>query len=458
MPSGTANLKDEVYDLLSGLYTPAAGGTAFLAFEKLGVPISSGMFKLQPTDTALSPALAVERLSEIANAVLTVDSDSVVRSNRTIDNTVELLLLQAAPVAPDQLQSLGAVRNSANAAFDNTLGSLEGAFRYHPVYASPADWYDPQAAGNWTLHTLGQQQGPAPAPPPTPPTPRPVRVNRAQWRVLPSQMQPALSQPVRPTRPYFIQTAALRPAAAAPVVRAAPISAPAQPQAMGAKPAIAALAQFAMSSPAVRAGLGLQSATSPAAAPPSPGLGTVVQALGPLAAAFANEQLSAAGTPEPVAADNVSLSFEHCVVTLTRHWFPQILLMIKNWYLPGYRSGSFSAGTGVGDAGLLPILAGGFVVIRNLRISAKWSAQDLAVVQGSTAFGPFSLVGRTYDAGSGTLSCPGMQIIAWFCEALPVLPPASDPSMTGDATAAAPTDGTIAPVAQAPTGAQGTGP
>ncbi|MGH7125025.1 MAG: hypothetical protein ACREFI_11680, partial [Stellaceae bacterium] len=450
-----ANLMEEVYDLLSGLYTPAANGTAFLAFEKLGVPISSGMFKLQPTDTALSPALAVERVSEIANAVLTVDGDSVQRSNRTIDNTVELLLLQAAPVASDQLQSLGAAKNAANAAFDTTLGSLEGAFRYHPVYASPSDWYDPQAAGNWTLHTLGQQQGPAPAPPAPPAPPRRIRVDQPKWTVLPAQTQPALSQPVRPTRPYFIQTAAPRPVVA-PAVRAAAVSTPVRPQAIAAQPAIAALAQFAMSSPAVRAGLGLQPATPPAAAPPPSALGTVVQALGPLAAAFATEQLGATGTPQPVAADNVSLSFEHCVVTLTRHWFPQILFMIKNWYVPGYTSGSFSAGTGVGDAGLLPILAGGFVAIRNLRISAKWSAQDLAVVQGSTAFGPFSLVGRSYDAGSGTLSCPGIQIIAWFCEALPVLPPASDPATTGDATPAATTDGAAAPAPDA-AGTQGAG-
>ena len=88
MPTGTANLMENIYDLLSGLYRSSTAGTAFLAFEKLGVPISTGMFKLQPTDTALSPALGVERVSEIANAVLSAEADSIVRSNRTIDNMI----------------------------------------------------------------------------------------------------------------------------------------------------------------------------------------------------------------------------------------------------------------------------------------------------------------------------------------------------------------------------------
>ena len=103
--------------------------------------------------------------------------------------------------------------------------------------------------------------------------------------------------------------------------------------------------------------------------------------------------------------------------------------MVKNWYVPGYSSASFSNGTGIGDNGLLPVLTSGFVAIRNLSISSKWSAQDLAVAQGSAAFGPFSLVGRTYDANSGTLSCPGIQIIGWFCTALPTLPPLTDPAL-----------------------------
>jgi hypothetical protein len=150
----------------------------------------------------------------------------------------------------------------------------------------------------------------------------------------------------------------------------------------------------------------------------------------PLIAAQAAANIRATAAAQPVAAATVNLSFDHCIVTLQYPWFPQVFLMDRGWYVPGYVKGSFSNGTGNGDTGYLPVLAGGFVVIRNLKISGQWTNQDLAAVQGSAAFGPFSLIGRSYDAHTGTLSCPGMQIIGWFCEALPVLPPNSDPALS----------------------------
>jgi len=174
-----------------------------------------------------------------------------------------------------------------------------------------------------------------------------------------------------------------------------------------------------------------------------------VRILRPLISAQASASIRAAATAQPVAAATVNLSFDHCIVTLQYPWFPQVFLMDRGWYVPGYIKGSFANGTGNGDTGYLPVLAGGFVVIRNLKISGQWTDQDLAAVQGSAAFGPFSLIGRSYDAHTGTLSCPGMQIIGWFCEALPVLPPNSDPALSAAtvppaASTASPTSGSAA--------------
>src|SRR5260370_25442512 len=105
------------------------------------------------------------------------------------------------------------------------------------------------------------------------------------------------------------------------------------------------------------------------AAPASaPTLQVAAQSLRPLALAFATAQLNATATAQPVAADNVDISFEHCVVTLARHWFPQIFLMLKNWYVPAYQSGSFSPAFGIAATAMLPILAGAFYFIRHLRI------------------------------------------------------------------------------------------
>jgi hypothetical protein len=149
---------------------------------------------------------------------------------------------------------------------------------------------------------------------------------------------------------------------------------------------------------------------------------------GPLIMADITAQLHATTTPQPVATSSMDISFEHCIVTLTRPWWPEVFLMVRNWFVPGYPRAAFSNAKGDGDPGLLPVLASGFVAIRNLKISTQWSGDDLTAMQKSASFGPFSLIGREFNAGTGTLSCPAIQIIGWFCEALPILPPASDPA------------------------------
>lgn len=454
MPADNENLMERIYDLLTEIYSSTAGGSAFLAFEKMGVPVSPGMFKLALTDTALSPALAVERVSEIANGVITVQGDFVERTSRSVDDMVDMLLLQAAPLTADQLASFGATRTAASKNFDNTLASLEGSFQYHPVYASPVDWYDPAAGGNWTAHAIGQQQ--TQTPPSTTLPPRPVQVSTANWRVLPAAMQPALAQPVSQTHP-LMPTTAVKTIAPTPAVRVQPTPAPA------AHVMLTSVAARPVSTAAVAAfrPTAVSAAAGPAAPRPVTSYATV-QMYRPMVAAQASAQLSAGATTRPVTANSIDISFEHCVVTLTRHWFPEVFLLTKNWFLPGYASGSFSDGKGPGDAGLLPLVATGFVAVRNLRISANWSADEQATVQGSAAFGPFSLIGRSYDAASGTLTCPGMQIIGWFLETLPVLPPAGDPQLiqpTAPATEAAssgstqpssPTPATTTPSAATP--------
>jgi hypothetical protein len=181
---------------------------------------------------------------------------------------------------------------------------------------------------------------------------------------------------------------------------------------------------------------------------------------GPLIMAEATAQLNATTTAQPVSANSLDMCFEHCIVTLNRPWWPEVFLMMRDWFVPGYARAEFSNGTGNGDPGLLSVLASGFVAIRNLKISTKWSNDDLVAMQGSASFGPFSLVGRTYNAETGTLTCPGIQIIGWFCEALPVLPPNSDPAIAGpqatsstapqDGSTSPPSDTTSSPPANAP--------
>jgi len=69
------------------------------------------------------------------------------------------------------------------------------------------------------------------------------------------------------------------------------------------------------------------------------------------------------------------------------------------------------------------------LAVKNLQITAAWSTEERAAAAGFMKLGPFSLVGRTIDRESNAISCPGMQIVAWICEAMPMMPPAADPAV-----------------------------
>jgi hypothetical protein len=145
-------------------------------------------------------------------------------------------------------------------------------------------------------------------------------------------------------------------------------------------------------------------------------------------------QLAAAtassGEEKPVAADGFSIDVDMCMVKLSRPWLSDALLTLPGWYIAGVARGSFSAGTGAGDSGTLPLLPTACIFIRNLNLHAQWSDADRQVIESSGGLGSFSLIGRKFDTNSATLTVPGMQSIAWMYQTLPVLPP-SDPPPQG---------------------------
>lgn len=401
MPTDTVDLIQKVHDVFAGAYAKIASDEAFLAFEPMGIPLPDGMFKLDAA-SAYCPPLAVERLSEIANKVPLVLNGAITRGMNTVESVTSLLLTASTPLNADAMVTLGAVKRDAGKNFDIVLASLSGIPNddFRPVYASPPDWYLAGTPGNWTPHTVGDMPPVAP-----PPAGRPAPPNTLDWKVLPVDKQPALQTPIvvgHPLLPRPANTVLTHP----PIVRSAlTVSATAMPRQVLAM-ANAISANSAISSAAV----------------------TARPMIRPMELVATTQNLAASTTAQAVTTDKIGMSFEHCLVMLTRPWFPEPLLLLRNWYLPGYAAGEISGGKGVGDTGLMPVLTTGFIVIRNLTITSKWSASDLAVVQGAASFGPFSLIGRSYDQQTGTLSSPGMQIIGWFCSALPVLPPAGDPA------------------------------
>jgi hypothetical protein len=400
MPDDTDDLMGKVYALFTGIY--GAGGG--LAFEKLGVALTAGMFKLNDSDAGPNAAVATDRLSlDIASYIPQIDGGSVSWSLETYSNQAMLLATAATPLTPGDMASVGNAMNSVSAAFHQPWpGSLDGRERL-PVYASPPDWYNAAANDNWAMHTVNQQSTPSSTQPPPPSVPKPpVVLAPPVWRVLPTAYRPALMQPA--------------------AMAASPASHPAL--AAAATPQVAPAARLMMVHPMIR--------MAPPATNPGPAPVTPVPALATnLAMTSMQMQLhTVATTAQPVTTNGIQISFDHCIVSISRPWWPELLFTLRNWFLPGFPKGSYANGTGAGDPGLMPVLTRGFIVIRNLKISANWSQADNEAAQGSASFGPFSLIGRSFDSASGTLTCPGMQIIGWFYSALPVLPPASDPALS----------------------------
>jgi hypothetical protein len=136
---------------------------------------------------------------------------------------------------------------------------------------------------------------------------------------------------------------------------------------------------------------------------------------------------------KPVKSNHVSVGLQFCYVRVDRPWLSTAFLNNRNWFIPGYEAGSlavggFDAGCSVPATAPLSALPTGFVAVQNLEIKGTWSSDDRQASNEAAGFGPFSLIDRK-QSEDGMITCEGMQIVGWFCQALPTLPPASDPAL-----------------------------
>jgi len=168
------------------------------------------------------------------------------------------------------------------------------------------------------------------------------------------------------------------------------------------------------------------------------------------------QQMGASATACATTTKHFTLSFDYCLVSATRPWLSGSLLTAGNWYVPHMPAGQIASGSGQG-AGVFEALPMAALMVRNLVIEGDWSDADREAMQASLNFGPFSLMGRSIDTVTSTLSAPGMQLVAWVLEPLPCLPPIADPALSASpsapatasaATGAAPSS--LAAVAAAP--------
>lgn len=141
-------------------------------------------------------------------------------------------------------------------------------------------------------------------------------------------------------------------------------------------------------------------------------------------------------------ADNFELNAEIALVRIYRPWLNDLIFRMNNWTMDGMNPGDISNGQlAANESGFLPLIPTAFVVARNIAITMELSAEEQSHYESSTSgsvsvgWGPFRIGGHYSHSESsdwfsssysnGTLSIPGMQIVAWVSEIVPFAPPSS---------------------------------
>lgn len=363
----------------------------FLAFE-LGTPVPDEMFHLPLDNPEYSPALALEYLSYHSNVAPRIRDSMFMHTRSTVDGQYEMLLIGSTPVDSAGADLFAAIRSAAGAAFDETLGSSvpPGIGRFRPVHADPMNWYDQRVADNWTTLSIDANDRPVPVS-----TRSELNSTLSTWRVADAAMQPLLTMPVSMQAIEHVQSA------------------------MASQPGNGVFRAFRSHSDICDAPFDPRNTerlfdcpTEPSPDRPRPPRPT-----------FPSPPPMPPPPAPPVTSDGFSLKVDVCLVHLRRPWLSTGLLTLTNWFVPSVPRGTMSGGKGADDTGSFAVLPIACVFIRNLVITARWSEDDLTNVVTSSHLGAFSLLGRTFDHSSASLTVPGMQCVAWLCESLPVLPP-----------------------------------
>jgi hypothetical protein len=461
-----------------------AGASVQFRFDKLGSVLSDADFidEAHP-DLGFLPGLAIEKFSDLVNRVPVDagDGTSVVLSQDSIDDIYNYRLLgPSVPWLPAGVDDVA--RESLTQTFMNvkakgnelwaklSMASLTGLMlQYKPSLATPESWYDSAAKDVWTSQRFEiEQPAAAPAPP----------ENARLWKLAVSPE--VLGQVIDAVPP------------APEVVPETPVAVPVEPQPFPdrsdrvlvrshlSRRLESVLADRVVATPEIprmrmASRLGPMRVRGLAGGLGGPLAGAVRLRAVDLATEVASAEPIAPITPEPVVADpgpvavlqpmllekrlarfdirdrllvkdvvadatptapattnKVVVTFDYCIVRVRRPWMLDVFLDSDGWAIPGVERGALSKPGAAGGITQLPIA---MVVVRNLVITANWSADDIATSDSATAFGPFKIDGGVVD---GSLTHPSVQTIGWLLDQLPPLPPQNYAPAQPGATPATP--------------------
>ena len=459
MSDDITNLMQQIQNYFLHLYSQqssVAPESTFLSFEPIGTPITDDMFKLNPSDTTYSRPLAVEQFSKLVNTISPINADVFQHTDRQVDDFYNILLAgaQLADSSADNTV-FTTIKAEAMRRFEPTVGSLldETPVPFHPSYPTPDDWYDMSNQNNWTTYTFNSSQTTIPPVVIHPPI---VSFPPWNWRVIPEAARPILESPkslqeliATPERAFILNPAPsvvshpiINPAAS--VVTQPVISEEgahlnptilSTPLASTSSPLLREVSQPQLTEQVVSEHVNrlpieiLEHPLSPINEGDTPTKNPTFHInQSSLVAARLPLQIIRNTTPQPIISNSIQLTFEYCLVNVNRPWFSEAFLALQGWDVPGYAAGSFSTGTATENTGFFPAMPVAFLAVKDVQITANWTNDEFNVSQQSAAFGPFSLIGRTVDSTSASLSSKGTLIIGWICQIMAQLPPSSSPT------------------------------
>lgn len=453
--ANVTNLLNSFHETLAKTFSVASSPDTHLQMGWPGISLSDADFKaLDSPSGPYDPSAAEETFSLLANIAPTCSAVRFENSGYEIDDLYQLLITGAVPQSADPTSL---VTNPAYKMFSDAQFELaqcqKGSNRnpgllYYPSRATPTDWYSEASAQHWPTFTLSSTQV-KPARPDSPFIRLGGRqlLDKGVLKLAPAAQDVALikrrlqdSVNLRVAR-----FAARKPAVAAVHVKplelarsrvlTARVGPPGAARALSvhdaefvrrftALNADPALKRNLLPTPAINRVRLLDDVTI------DPGRYKMI-AVKPLPLSskillqqLLDEQLTTA--PVTDATEGFSLSFKYCLVNITRSWLKTALLNTRSWYMFATPAGEYSQGRLDNNPGMFPMLPTAFIVIRDLKISARWSPQDRQSLSQAKYFGPFDIGGRTLN--QDTIEAKGLQVIAWLSRLTPMLPPLAAPA------------------------------
>jgi hypothetical protein len=470
------NLIQQIHDFFLSQYNGSLTGTnTFLAFEPLGLMISPNDFQFNGSFNA---TVAQQQVSIMADTVPAISdifepdafnkiSDQygqLVGDGENMVGTLEFCDANIDPSQTDQyLAYFGFLKKIAQQKFSQTgeqASILDPSAQVATCNVTPSTWYDPTSP-IWQQKTF---QSATPATSSTATLTAPV----LNWKLGLNLQKTPVTGTVYTTLNTHLKLLNIAPEPAATTQPTATVTiAPAnrvmmerpmalnmrQAQTVSAQPAQPVHSDMIMARPVITqaAPLMLNKGNYSAlrTAVPFSQMVNVNRVIG----------LNNNAVTQPVNSSQFSVNFSYSLVRFERDWMYQPLIdKASIWYSLTNLAGDYSTGKNSADnKGLLRCIPKAMIVVKDLDISAQWSAADIQMASSSFGFGCFNISNSPpITSASQQLSAPGIQVIAWICEVIPQLPVNNDPGMVGASTVTAPTSTTGTTTTDTSTGTQTT--